>query len=196
MQLPQGKEVLCGDPVDFDAFRLKASGDPHWALVQVMAKMSSARIMISLSYLILFITLMGQYLVESQFINVPERVLLEKLAKIRDLHLKMTLKDEQEDVLKPSCTSTVKKLITKHLPTSYRTPEHLRLKRQLTNNNSPRNPSPYGTAAYFSGNSESLRYKGSTPLPNHQFSVGVWIKPEGGQNVPVHFLGKFYAVYL
>ena len=163
-----------------------------------MAGISSLRIMISLCYLIIFILIIGQYSVESQSVGArvveSERVHLEKLAKKRDLHLEMSLKDDEQEALEPSCTSRAKKMVSKRVSTSYHSPNHRRSKRQVTNNNSAREYSSYGTAASFSGNSESLKYKGSIPLPNHQFSAGVWIQPEGGQNVPVHFWGNIFQL--
>ena len=35
-----------------------------------------------------------------------------------------------------------------------------------------------------------LRYTGRVAIPREEFTVQVWVKPEGGQNVPVSILGK------
>lgn len=144
-------------------------------------------------HLIAFLLIIVQYEVESQIIGSRiekhERAHLQKLAVKKDLHMKTIQRNEEIEMMEPSCTSK-RKTVSSFLPSSLtRREEHKRLKRQVRNN-SPRDASPYGTAAYFSGNSESLKYKGTASLPNHQFSAGVWIQPEGGQNTPVHFVGK------
>ena len=154
--------------------------------------------MLPVEFLIVFLLSIEHCPVECHFVGSQrtgnERERLEKRHSKRDLHLKMFLRDEENDMSRPSCTSKVKRSVAMHIPASHQDLVQFhntkRLKRQLTSSYSPRDNSPYGTAAYFSGTLESLKYTGSTALPSDQFSVGVWVKPEGGQNVPVHFLGK------
>ena len=148
--------------------------------------------MISRAILAAIILFVAYSSVESQFHQSSEskRNRFETFSIRRDLHLRVHLENEEQYMRKPSCTSKMKKAGQKHVETLHQSPNHKRLKRQVTTNNSPRDVSPYGTAAYFSGGPESLRYKARITLPNDQFSVGVWIQPEGGQNVPVNFLGK------
>ena len=65
--------------------------------------------------------------------------------------------------------------------------------RHPTTNATPRNgPSQTGKALYLSGN-QGLKWIGKDILPNQEFSVALWIKPEGGQVDPVHVIGKCYT---
>ncbi len=45
-------------------------------------------------------------------------------------------------------------------------------------------------SGYFKGSGEVLRYTGRVAIPREEFTVQVWVKPEGGQDVPVSILGK------
>ena len=105
---------------------------------------------------------------------------LEKNSMKRDSVYEKFLENEERYIREPTCTSNTK-AISREAKISDLKFNHKRFKRQLTTNNSPRDVNPYGTAAYFSGSLESLRYKGGSTLPKDHFSVGVWIKPEGGQ---------------
>ena len=153
--------------------------------------------MISRAIVACIVLLMTYSSVESQFHRSSEskRSRFETFSIRRDLHLRRHLENEEKDMRKPSCTSKMNVAGQKYAETLHHNPNHRRLKRQVTTNNSPRDVSPYGTAAHFSGGPESLKYKARTTLPNDQFSVGVWIQPEGGQNVPVNFLGKLELEY-
>ena len=155
-------------------------------MIPKSAKMISRAI---LSAIILFVAYSS---VESQFHPSSEskRTRFETFSIRKDLHLRTRLENEENYIRKPSCTSKINKAGQKVVATLHQSPNHRRLKRQVTTNNSSRDVSPYGTAAHFSGSPESLKYKARTTLPNHQFSVGVWIQSEGGQNVPVNFLGR------
>ena len=56
-----------------------------------------------------------------------------------------------------------------------------------------RGPGSLGTAAYFSGRSEALVLKmegNGRSIPNTEFTVEFWMKPEGGQPDPVRILGE------
>lgn len=55
----------------------------------------------------------------------------------------------------------------------------------------------FGTALYFSGQSDFVRRSVKSHLPNpigyptEQFTVELWVKPEGGQRSPAVIIGKF-----
>ncbi len=113
---------------------------------------------------------------------------LEKFRIKRDLHFRDVLNEGTQFV----CASQRKKPLRRESITSPLSSG--RVKRQVrTSNESPRDADVYGTAVAFSGGAECLKYSGSEALPNHQFSVGLWVKPEGGQHTPVSILGKSVA---
>ena len=57
-------------------------------------------------------------------------------------------------------------------------------------NATPRDgPSPTGKAMHLGG-TQGLRWMGKRDLPNGEFTVAMWVKPEGGQKDPVSILGR------
>lgn len=65
-----------------------------------------------------------------------------------------------------------------------------RLLRQHHRSSQPAESSPSrGKAVYFTGKRDQLRLKPSTEIPRGNFTLEMWIKPEGGQRSPAVIAG-------
>ena len=130
-----------------------------------------------------------------QVTGSQEEMRLTNLQTKRGLHFGNVLKKETEAAERASCTGST--LAHRRPKDDVTSPQHLNFlsiaRRQKRDVDEIR--SPYGTATVFSGTAAALKFTGRTALPNHQFSVAVWVKPEGGQKVPVNILGNGFLLF-